>query len=52
VVQLVIGDPALADLRVNGMFRAGEQQAFARALEEYFPIAVEERSTEIVLRSR
>ena len=53
VIQIIIGDPSLEPLRVNGMFRAGEQQAFARALEEYFPIIAERRSeTRIVLEPR
>lgn len=38
-IQIRIGDPALAQVRINGMFRAGRQQAFVTALEQYFPIA-------------
>ncbi len=38
-VQIVVDDPALAALRINGMFRAGEQEVFVAALEDYFPIA-------------
>jgi transmembrane sensor len=41
VLHVVIDDPDLEGLRVNGMFRAGEQQAFANALEEYFGIIAE-----------
>ncbi len=52
-VQIAIGDPRLEQLRVNGMFNAGEQEAFAAALEDYFAIAVEHRgSQEIVLAGR
>lgn len=52
-VQIVLADPSLAALRINGMFRAGEQQAFARALEEYFPVTAERHGdTQIVLRTR
>jgi transmembrane sensor len=52
VVQISIGDPSLNRLRVNGMFRAGEQQAFVAALEEYFPLVAERRrDTEIVLKA-
>lgn len=52
-VQISIEDDALEGLRINGMFRAGEQQAFARALEEYFPIVAERHSdTRIVLKAR
>ena len=37
-VQISVADPEIASLRVNGMFRAGEPQAFVAALEQYFPI--------------
>jgi transmembrane sensor len=40
-VQISVNDPKLASLRVNGMFRAGEQQAFVTALAQYFPITAE-----------
>lgn len=42
-------------LRVSGMFRAGDSQAFAHALEEYFhfPIVAERLGeSQIVLRAR
>jgi transmembrane sensor len=52
-VQIVLADPSLDAYRINGMFRAGEQQVFAQALEAYFPIAVEQRDeTRIVLHAR
>lgn len=52
-VQIVVNDPELANLRVNGMFRAGEQQAFVAALEQYFPISAERHGeAEIVLKPR
>jgi transmembrane sensor len=52
-LQIIVRDPQLATLRVNGMFRAGEQQAFVSALEQYFPIDAEHRGdTEIVLTAR
>lgn len=37
-IRIVIGDDSLAKIRVNGMFRAGEQAAFVAALQEYFPV--------------
>jgi transmembrane sensor len=52
-VQIRIADPELAAFRVNGMFHAGDQEAFVAALKQYFPI--EARSldeTEIVLTLR
>ena len=52
-VQISVDDPKLARLRVNGMFRAGEQEAFVAALEQYFPIVVQHHGdTEIILTSR
>ncbi len=52
-VQITVADPALAQLRVNGMFKAGEQEAFVTALEDYFPIAVQHRGRqEMVLTAR
>jgi transmembrane sensor len=36
--QIVVGDPALAQYRVNGMFRAGNQRGFVNALSTYYPI--------------
>jgi transmembrane sensor len=52
-VQISVDDPQIAQLRVNGMFRAGEQEAFVTALEQYFPIAARHRGdTEIILTRR
>jgi transmembrane sensor len=53
-VQIRIDDTALAQLRVNGMFHAGQQQAFVDALQDYFPtIVAHHRShTEISLARR
>jgi ferric-dicitrate binding protein FerR (iron transport regulator) len=52
-VQISLIDPKLATLRVNGMFRAGEQQAFVAALEQYFPITAEHHGdAQIVLIPR
>jgi transmembrane sensor len=52
-VQIIVGDPRIAELRVNGMFRADEQEAFVTALEQYFPInARHNGDTEIILTLR
>jgi transmembrane sensor len=52
-VQIRIDTHELAGLRINGMFRAGEQQAFIHALESYLPIAARyEGDTQIVLVRR
>ena len=39
--QIVVQDPALDRFTVNGMFRAGEPEAFADALQRYFPVRAE-----------
>lgn len=53
-VQIVMRDASLRTLRVNGMFRAGEQDALVAALQEYFPMIVADHlsPSEIVLRRR
>lgn len=52
-VHIRLESPALAGLRVNGMFKAGEQESFVAALQEYFPIEAERRGArEIVLVAR
>lgn len=52
-VQITVDDPELAQWRVSGMFKAGEQETFVTALEDYFPIAVQHRgSQEIGLTAR
>ncbi len=52
-VQVHIADASLGHLRVNGMFRAGEQDAFVAALEAYFPIASARASeSEIILTAK
>ena len=38
-VQINVIDADLAGIRINGMFRAGEQDAFVTALQDYFPIS-------------
>ena len=51
--QIVVADPALSQYRVNGMFRAGNQDGFVGAITSYFPIdARPDGEGRIVLRSR
>ncbi len=38
--EIVVADPALASLRVSGVFNAGDMTAFVGALETYFPIDI------------
>lgn len=52
-MRIRIDSAALAGLRVNGMFKAGEQESFVSALQEYFPITAHRRGDrEIVLTER
>jgi transmembrane sensor len=52
-VHVRLESAELADLRVNGMFKAGDQEIFVAALQEYFQISAERRSArEIVLTKR
>lgn len=52
-VQIAVDDPMLAQRRVSGMFKAGEQERFVTALEDYFPIEVRHTGAQqIVLTAR
>lgn len=52
-VHIRIDSPELAELRINGMFKAGEQELFVSALQDYFQIQAQRRGArEIVLTSR
>lgn len=52
-VHIRLESAELADLRVNGMFKAGDQEIFVSALQEYFQITAERRrAREIVLTKR
>jgi transmembrane sensor len=52
-VHILIASPELAELRINGMFKAGEQELFVSALQEYFQISTQRPSArEIVLTNR
>lgn len=51
--QIRLQSAELAALRVSGVFRAGEQETFVAALENYFPITVQRNGdAEIVLSLR
>jgi transmembrane sensor len=50
-VQLVIADPALGRVRVSGLFRLDNTEAFVRLLEEGFGIRAE-RNGEAEIRLR
>ena len=38
--------------RISGSFRAGDQEAFAAALEAFMPVVAERRRDEIFIRAR
>lgn len=48
--RLVLGDGALADVPLSGLFRADDAETFIRMLETGFGISIERRDGEIVLR--
>jgi transmembrane sensor len=39
--QVVIDDPALAQMKVSGVFDSGDAQAFAEAMQAYLPVATD-----------
>lgn len=50
--KLVLGDPALANLRIGGNFRADNAEAFVRLLESAFGVRAERRGDVTVLYLR
>jgi transmembrane sensor len=39
--QVVVDDPALAQMKVSGVFDSGDAQAFAEAMQAYLPVAAD-----------
>lgn len=50
--RILIDDPAAADIRITGAFRAGQSYTFAETIGEAFPVEVEHSGDTIRLRSR
>ncbi len=50
--KIVIGDPEVAVIRLSGKFRATQFEAFARLMEEGFPIRAQRVGDDIVLSDR
>ena len=50
--EIILGDIALVDLRVSGVFRAGDSKSFLSALENIFDVEVVERDGLIVVLER
>lgn len=49
--RILAGDPALADIRINGVFFTGQQTNFVGALESYLPVMAEQRANgDIVIK--
>jgi transmembrane sensor len=39
--QVIVDDPALAQMKVSGVFDSGDAQAFAEAMQAYLPVAAD-----------
>jgi len=50
--QIVIDDPAIAELTVAGSFQANNVEAFARLLEKGYPIRVQSSGSQVLLEGR
>lgn len=50
--RILIDDPAAADIRITGAFRAGQSYTFAETIGEAFPVEVEHSGDTIRLRTR
>jgi transmembrane sensor len=48
-IRIVIDDPAIADIRISGIFRAGDSARFARAVAETYGLSVDHEQRRIVL---
>ncbi len=52
VQKIVIGDPAVAALKIEGNFRATNVDAFVRLLESGFPVRATVEQDRILLTSK
>jgi len=50
--KIVIADPAIAAVRIGGNFRSTNTDGFLWLLQSGFPITVEQRGDQVVLRAR
>jgi transmembrane sensor len=48
--QVIIDDPALAQMKVSGVFDSGDAQAFAEAMQAYLPVVAESSKSTIHLK--
>lgn len=47
-IRIVIADPVLAELRIGGVFNAGDTDAFIEAIETAFPIEARRMSASVI----
>jgi transmembrane sensor len=50
--QVVVDDPALAQMKVSGVFDSGDAQAFAEAMQTYLPVVADSSQSTIHLRMK
>jgi len=50
--RISISDPAVADLHISGIFQAGHNEAFLKALTSYYGLAVTRNGHSVVIASR
>jgi transmembrane sensor len=46
--QVVVDDPALAQMRVSGVFESGDAQAFAEAMQAYLPVVADSLNSSVI----
>ena len=46
--QVIVDDPALAQMKVSGVFDSGDAQAFAEAMQAYLPVAADFSQTSTI----
>jgi transmembrane sensor len=46
--QVVVDDPALAQMKVSGVFDSGDAQAFAEAMQAYLPVAADFSGSSVI----
>lgn len=50
--QIVIADPSLSDMAINGVFQTGRPEAFVEALTAAFPVDVQKEDADAIYLSR
>jgi transmembrane sensor len=51
-IPIVLAEAAVGDLRISGVFRTGQPQAFAHALTEYFAVEATDQGNAVILTWR